>query len=202
MTETAEDSVPLNNNKPKAEELDEPSDADSPLPDDSSPSHSPGTQATSLKSYRIQDILKERDYLRSNSDPTAKSIFVSGSMPFRAMWPYMVPTGPFLMDPRFTAAAALQSSQSQLSPQSDTSGSCDIVMLITYFFTKSISFADKICSLSASKKHSRPTFTGQQIFALEKTFEQTKYLAGPERQKLAFSLNMSESQVKVIIYCW
>ncbi|KFP44613.1 Homeobox protein Nkx-6.1, partial [Chlamydotis macqueenii] len=31
------------------------------------------------------------------------------------------------------------------------------------------------------RKHTRPTFSGQQIFALEKTFEQTKYLAGPER---------------------
>jgi Homeodomain len=47
------------------------------------------------------------------------------------------------------------------------------------------------------KKHTRPTFSGQQIFALEKTFEQTKYLAGPERAKLAFALGMSESQVKV-----
>ena len=48
------------------------------------------------------------------------------------------------------------------------------------------------------KQHnSRPTFTGHQIFALEKTFEQTKYLAGPERARLAFVLNMSESQVKV-----
>ncbi|CAL7938991.1 unnamed protein product [Xylocopa violacea] len=47
------------------------------------------------------------------------------------------------------------------------------------------------------KKHTRPTFSGQQIFALEKTFEQTKYLAGPERAKLAYALGMSESQVKV-----
>ena len=47
------------------------------------------------------------------------------------------------------------------------------------------------------KKHMRPTFSGQQIFALEKTFEQTKYLAGPERAKLAYALGMSESQVKV-----
>ncbi|EOB01286.1 Homeobox protein Nkx-6.2, partial [Anas platyrhynchos] len=46
------------------------------------------------------------------------------------------------------------------------------------------------------KKHSRPTFSGQQIFALEKTFEQTKYLAGPERARLAYSLGMTESQVK------
>ena len=47
------------------------------------------------------------------------------------------------------------------------------------------------------KKHTRPTFSGQQIFALEKTFEQTKYLAGPERDRLAYALGMSESQVKV-----
>nr|CAD7603752.1 unnamed protein product [Timema genevievae] len=46
------------------------------------------------------------------------------------------------------------------------------------------------------KKHTRPTFSGQQIFALEKTFEQTKYLAGPERAKLAYALGMTESQVK------
>ncbi|KAG7281305.1 hypothetical protein CRUP_030988, partial [Coryphaenoides rupestris] len=38
---------------------------------------------------------------------------------------------------------------------------------------------------------------GHQIFALEKTFEQTKYLAGPERARLAYSLGMTESQVKV-----
>lgn len=49
------------------------------------------------------------------------------------------------------------------------------------------------------KKHTRPTFSGQQIFALEKTFEQTKYLAGPERAKLAYGLGMTESQVKVTI---
>ena len=32
---------------------------------------------------------------------------------------------------------------------------------------------------------------------MEKTFEQTKYLAGPERAKLAYALGMTESQVKV-----
>ena len=51
--------------------------------------------------------------------------------------------------------------------------------------------------MDGKKKHTRPTFSGQQIFALEKTFEQTKYLAGPERAKLAYALGMSESQVKV-----
>uniref|UniRef100_A0A182Q9M4 Homeobox domain-containing protein n=1 Tax=Anopheles farauti TaxID=69004 RepID=A0A182Q9M4_9DIPT len=49
------------------------------------------------------------------------------------------------------------------------------------------------------KKHTRPTFSGQQIFALEKTFEQTKYLAGPERAKLAYALGMTESQVKTMM---
>ncbi|XP_034752932.1 homeobox protein Nkx-6.1 [Etheostoma cragini] len=50
------------------------------------------------------------------------------------------------------------------------------------------------------RKHTRPTFSGQQIFALEKTFEQTKYLAGPERARLAYSLGMTESQVKVLVH--
>ncbi|XP_074593722.1 uncharacterized protein LOC141849338 isoform X2 [Brevipalpus obovatus] len=55
------------------------------------------------------------------------------------------------------------------------------------------------CSVEkdGKKKHTRPTFSGHQIYILEKTFEQQKYLAGPERAKLAFHLGMSESQVKV-----
>ena len=47
------------------------------------------------------------------------------------------------------------------------------------------------------RKSSRPTFTGHQIFALEKMFETTKYLAGTERSRLAAQLSMSEAQVKV-----
>lgn len=47
------------------------------------------------------------------------------------------------------------------------------------------------------RKSSRPTFTGHQIFALEKMFENTKYLAGTERSRLACQLSMSEAQVKV-----
>ncbi len=53
-------------------------------------------------------------------------------------------------------------------------------------------------SIIQDRKNTRPTFTGQQIYALEKMFEQTKYLAGPERSRLSFSLGMSEGQVKVI----
>ncbi|XP_075221355.1 homeobox protein Nkx-6.2-like [Lycorma delicatula] len=66
-----------------------------------------------------------------------------------------------------------------------------------------IAWRDRLANMSAAaekdgkKKHTRPTFSGQQIFALEKTFEQTKYLAGPERAKLAYALGMTESQVKV-----
>uniref|UniRef100_UPI00398EFE72 homeobox protein Nkx-6.3-like n=1 Tax=Pristiophorus japonicus TaxID=55135 RepID=UPI00398EFE72 len=54
-----------------------------------------------------------------------------------------------------------------------------------------------LTEVSNKRKHTRPTFSGNQIFALEKTFEQTKYLAGPERARLAYSLGMTESQVKV-----
>jgi len=49
----------------------------------------------------------------------------------------------------------------------------------------------------SNTKSSRPTFNGHQIFHLEKTFETTKYLAGPERGRLAKALRMSENQVKV-----
>ncbi|KAF5914544.1 hypothetical protein HPG69_010816 [Diceros bicornis minor] len=61
--------------------------------------------------------------------------------------------------------------------------------------------AGGVLDKDGKKKHSRPTFSGQQIFALEKTFEQTKYLAGPERARLAYSLGMTESQVKVRRLC-
>lgn len=54
-----------------------------------------------------------------------------------------------------------------------------------------------LAEVPGRKKHTRPTFSGHQIFTLEKTFEQTKYLAGPERARLAYSLGMTESQVKV-----
>ena len=52
-------------------------------------------------------------------------------------------------------------------------------------------------SKDIKRKSSRPTFTGHQIFALEKMFENTKYLAGAERSRLACQLAMSEAQVKV-----
>lgn len=66
------------------------------------------------------------------------------------------------------------------------------------FFTLSLCLGSgPLEEVPGRKKHTRPTFSGHQIFTLEKTFEQTKYLAGPERARLAYSLGMSESQVKV-----
>lgn len=66
------------------------------------------------------------------------------------------------------------------------------------FFTLSVCLGSgPLEEVPGRKKHTRPTFSGHQIFTLEKTFEQTKYLAGPERARLAYSLGMSESQVKV-----
>ena len=50
---------------------------------------------------------------------------------------------------------------------------------------------------SLKRKQTRPTFSGQQIFSLEKTFEHNKYLNGQERTNLARSLGMTENQVKV-----
>ncbi|CAF0844522.1 unnamed protein product [Adineta steineri] len=56
---------------------------------------------------------------------------------------------------------------------------------------------NELLSKDMKRKSSRPTFTGHQIFALEKMFENTKYLAGTERSRLACQLSMSEAQVKV-----
>ena len=67
-------------------------------------------------------------------------------------------------------------------------------------FSTAATQSHPVCSerdADSKRKHTRPTFSGHQIFALEKTFEQTKYLAGPERTRLAYSLGMTESQVKV-----
>lgn len=67
----------------------------------------------------------------------------------------------------------------------------------SFVFLLIFSGSGPLGEMSGRKKHTRPTFSGHQIFALEKTFEQTKYLAGPERARLAYSLGMTESQVKV-----
>lgn len=45
------------------------------------------------------------------------------------------------------------------------------------------------------KKKARTTFTGRQIFELEKQFEIKKYLSSSERAEMAKLLNVTETQV-------
>ncbi|CAG5126000.1 unnamed protein product, partial [Candidula unifasciata] len=49
----------------------------------------------------------------------------------------------------------------------------------------------------AKKKKARTTFTGRQIFELEKQFEQKKYLSSAERAEMASQLAVTETQVKI-----
>ena len=45
------------------------------------------------------------------------------------------------------------------------------------------------------KKKTRTTFTGHQIFELEKQFELKKYLSSSERAEIAIQLKVTETQV-------
>ncbi|GLH09841.1 Homeobox protein Hmx, partial [Gryllus bimaculatus] len=47
------------------------------------------------------------------------------------------------------------------------------------------------------RKKARTTFTGRQIFELEKQFELKKYLSSSERAEMAKLLNVTETQVKI-----
>ncbi|EYB93498.1 hypothetical protein Y032_0181g845 [Ancylostoma ceylanicum] len=47
------------------------------------------------------------------------------------------------------------------------------------------------------KKKARTTFSGRQIFELEKQFETKKYLSSAERSELAKNLHVTETQVKI-----
>jgi len=47
------------------------------------------------------------------------------------------------------------------------------------------------------KKKARTTFTGRQIFELEKQFKEKKYLTASERSDMAALLNVTETQVKI-----
>lgn len=130
--------------------------------------------AKTSSSYRIDDILSKPDPHPPANAPTAV-VQYRGYPAISSLRRYNYsPTVPFLW------SAMLQSQWRErfnetaqnypVSAENDTEG---------------------------KRKHTRPTFSGHQIFALEKTFEQTKYLAGPERTRLAYTLGMTESQVKV-----
>lgn len=49
------------------------------------------------------------------------------------------------------------------------------------------------------KKKARTTFTGRQIFELEKQFEVKKYLSSSERSEMARLLNVTETQVSYVV---
>lgn len=49
------------------------------------------------------------------------------------------------------------------------------------------------------KKKARTTFTGRQIFELEKQFEVKKYLSSSERSEMAKLLNVTETQVSELM---
>lgn len=53
---------------------------------------------------------------------------------------------------------------------------------------------------TTKKKKARTTFTGRQIFELEKQFEQKKYLSSAERAEMATLLNVTETQVIIYIF--
>ncbi len=48
------------------------------------------------------------------------------------------------------------------------------------------------------KKKARTTFSGRQIFELEKQFEAKKYLSSNERSEIATLLNVTETQVHCV----
>lgn len=54
---------------------------------------------------------------------------------------------------------------------------------------------DSSQEVSRRKKKARTTFTGRQIFELEKQFEVKKYLSSSERTDMAKLLNVTETQV-------
>eukprot|EP00096_Caligus_rogercresseyi_P012483 TRINITY_DN5236_c0_g1_i1.p1 TRINITY_DN5236_c0_g1~~TRINITY_DN5236_c0_g1_i1.p1 ORF type:complete len:337 (-),score=121.83 TRINITY_DN5236_c0_g1_i1:279-1289(-) len=59
------------------------------------------------------------------------------------------------------------------------------------------SFEDEEEEDDKKKKKVRTTFTGRQIFELEKMFESKKYLSSSERSDMAKILNVTEQQVKI-----
>ncbi|EFP00931.1 hypothetical protein GCK72_001363 [Caenorhabditis remanei] len=52
-------------------------------------------------------------------------------------------------------------------------------------------------SMRNKKKKARTTFSGKQVFELEKQFEAKKYLSSSDRSELARRLDVTETQVKI-----
>lgn len=61
--------------------------------------------------------------------------------------------------------------------------------------SESVESNDDADAAERKKKKARTTFTGRQIFELEKQFEIKKYLSSSERAEMAKLLNVTETQV-------
>ena len=70
-------------------------------------------------------------------------------------------------------------------------------MLILNFLSEFFEAYPSTTFESYIRSSNRSSFSGFQIYYLEKIFAQRKYLAGAERIQMAASLGMSEAQVKV-----
>ncbi|CAP25688.1 Protein CBR-CEH-9 [Caenorhabditis briggsae] len=51
--------------------------------------------------------------------------------------------------------------------------------------------------MKSKKKKARTTFSGKQVFELEKQFDSKKYLSSSDRSQLARRLDVTETQVKI-----
>jgi hypothetical protein len=60
-----------------------------------------------------------------------------------------------------------------------------------------LSFQNGSAAENLKRKKARTTFTGRQIFELERQFEVKKYLSSSERAEMARLLNVTETQVSV-----
>uniref|UniRef100_A0A3B3ZGG6 Homeobox domain-containing protein n=1 Tax=Periophthalmus magnuspinnatus TaxID=409849 RepID=A0A3B3ZGG6_9GOBI len=153
----------------------------------SGPNSSTSPQCSSATPHGINDILNRP----STSSSTGSSAV--GSSTFSSLSP---PPPPGLY---FSPSAAAVAVARYPKPLADLPGRTPIfwpgVMQSPHWRDARFACSPRKCT--HSRNSVLPTFSGQQIFALEKTFEQTKYLAGPERARLAYSLGMTESQVKV-----
>ena len=63
------------------------------------------------------------------------------------------------------------------------------------FESDNLSLSEATEDEDSKKKKVRTTFTGRQIFELEKMFETKKYLSSSERADMAKLLNVTEQQV-------
>ncbi|XP_018793550.1 PREDICTED: probable serine/threonine-protein kinase nek3 [Bactrocera latifrons] len=109
------------------------------------------------------------------------------------------------------SASSMASSSSMPVPAVSPTGSSDSLMRDKQFPTVSTPPAssslpavetteddsDSGSTDARRKKKARTTFTGRQIFELEKQFEIKKYLSSSERTEMAKLLNVTETQVKI-----